>query len=171
MTEPADPPTYPSAAAHLLAQMYAPDIRARVRALMPEDWQRVAEQRDAEDAARAQRRNRGGRRPAADPRTARVTLRFTAGERAALAEMAGAGDVGDYIRRAVLGQRVRARVTVPPVNAAAWTALAGALSNLNQLTRLAHAGQVPPDLAPVIDGLRADVAALRSDLLGQGDQA
>ena len=97
-----------------------------------------------------------------------MTVRFTAAERATLADMAGAGDVGDYIRRAVLGQRVRARVTVPPVNGTAWTALAGALANLNQLTRMAHAGQVPPDLGAVLSSLQADVVALRTDLLGQG---
>lgn len=178
MTEPSNPG--PSNAAWALTKMYASDVRACVYAAMPEEWQRAVDQRVAEDAQRAaeqrdaenaQRRNRGGRKPAADPRTARVTVRFTAGERAILAEMAGAGDVGDYIRRAVMGRHVRARIHVPPVNGEAWTALAGALSNLNQLTRLANGTQeLPTDLVPVLAALRADVLALRADLLGQGDQ-
>ena len=140
-------------------------IEAALRAKAPAAWVEALDQRQAEDAAN--RRGRGGRPRAADPKGERVTVRLTAAERGALDELAGPGGIGEYLR--TLGFRRRSRLPrqVPPVNAEAWVALAPVLSNLNQLAHHANEGRIPADVLPVLEDVRRQVVALRASLLGR----
>lgn len=120
--------------------------------------------------ARAGRRNRGGRPHVADPKSSPITVRLTAAERALLDERAGPRGVGEYLRALVFNRRARLPRQVPAVNAAAWTALAPVVANLNQLARHANEGRVVDgDLLPVLDEMRSRVVALRAALLGRDD--
>lgn len=84
-----------------------------------------------------------------------------------------------FLRRAALGQRVHA---VPTGNAAKWAELARTTAALSNLAKHANAEakrqrehdggsvvliDVPPDL---LECLRAEVEALRRDLLGMGGE-
>ena len=146
------------------------DLRAAIWAAMPEDWQRSAEQRQAEDAERANRRNRGGRPKSANPKTGQVMVRLAPDERAILDERAGPGGIAEYLRALGLGRRPRIPRVVPEVNQAAWRDLAQALGNLNQLARHANEGRIEGDLAPVLEDLRTQVVSLRAALLGRDDE-
>ncbi|MDT7953054.1 MAG: mobilization protein [Acetobacteraceae bacterium] len=144
----------------------ADEVREAVRAAAPEDWRNAADQRQAEDTAR--RRGRGGRprKAAEDKRTATISVRLTPDERVRLTAWAGPAGLAEYLRRAGLGRRARGRI-VPELNREAWTELARALSNLNQLAHASNAGRtLGPELAPLIESVRDQVAALRLSLLG-----
>ena len=84
-----------------------------------------------------------------------------------------------FLRKAALGQRVHA---VPTGNAAKWAELARTTAALSNLAKHANAEakrqrehdggavvliDVPPDL---LENLRAEVEALRRDLLGMGGE-
>lgn len=99
-------------------------------------------------------------------------VRLTPGERATLDERAGPGGVAEYLRSLGLSHRPRTPRVVPAVNAEAWRSLAPVVSNLNQLARHANeGGRVTADLLPVLEGVRAQVMALRAALLGRDDEA
>lgn len=125
------------------------------------------------EPTRPQRRRRGGRPPATDPRSERVTVRFTLAEHVDLANRAAeAGlELSEFIRRTALGRRVQA--PVPPLNREAWLALAPTAANLNQLaTHLNRGGVVHgDDLADVLRSLHEDVQALRRALIAVDEPA
>ena len=114
--------------------------------------------------------------PAASLKTT-VSTYLTPAEKSAVAEKASAAHMtlAAFLRKAALGQRVHA---VPTGNAKKWSELArttAALSNLAKhanaaAKRLVESGDpglvlidVPPEL---LAALRAEVEALRRDLLG-----
>ncbi len=143
------------------------EIRAAVRAKMPDAWREAMDQRETEDR---KRRGRGGRPPAEHPREARVTIRFTAAERAQLAQAAGEREVAEFIRAAALKRVPKLARQVPAVNGAAWAALAPVVANLNQLARHANEGRgIGRELAPALEDVRRHVMALRAALLGRDE--
>ena len=77
----------------------------------------------------------------------------------------------EFVRRAALGQRVAG--AVPDANRAAWAELARTTSNLNQLVYHLNTGSeaadADADILATLDDLRAEVAALRRELIG-GDE-
>ena len=74
----------------------------------------------------------------------------------------------EFLRRAALGQRVVA--AVPDANRTAWAELARTTSNLNQLVYHLNSGnEGDVEVMATLDDLRAEVAALRRELIG-GDE-
>ncbi len=105
-------------------------------------------------------------------RSAMVTLRMTPGERLLLrtrAEAAGMSDAA-YVRHQALGEAGPRSVRRLPVDAVAVRHLVGRLgsvgNNLNQLTRLAHMGdlEAPGELAMVLDEVHQAADACMSAL-------
>lgn len=144
------------------------DLEAAIRQVAPTAWVNALDQRQAEDAEN--RRGRGGRPKAPDPKIARVTMRFTESERALLSERAGPRGIAEYLRSLGLGRRSRLPRQVPPINAEAWAALAPVVANLNQLARRANeGGNVDVALIPVLSDIRQRVMALRAALLGRNE--
>lgn len=145
------------------------EIRTAIREAVPPAWRAAMDQREAEDR---QRRGRGGRPRADEPRESRVTVRFTAVEREQLARAAGEREVSEYVRAAALKRAPKLARQVPAVNGTAWAALAPVVANLNQLARHANEGRgVGHDLMPVLEDVRRQVIALRAALLGRDDEA
>lgn len=74
-----------------------------------------------------------------------------------------------FVRQAALNQ-LPARI--PELNHEAWVRLAPVLSNLNQLVRHINLGSLPDprDLLNVAIGCRAEVGALRLELLGAKEE-
>lgn len=100
-------------------------------------------------------------------RTRRVSVYLTPAEYERLADDPGGHTVADVLRRAGLDRPLEAPPQVPEINREAWRSLARTVANINQLTHHANAGgRVDEDLRPVLDELRAEVQALRSELVG-----
>jgi len=104
-----------------------------------------------------------------------IGVRVNAAERALLDDQAVAAgrDVGTYLREAGLRRRVVG--TVPAVNVEAWRELARATANLNQIAAHLNGGgrfdeRGTARMAQALDALRAEVTALRLDLLGTMDK-
>lgn len=112
---------------------------------------------------------RGRRRAQADKRRdIHFTVRLTRAERDALTEAAGgAGGLGELMRAAAFRRAARLPVRVPEINREAWTALARSLANLHQIAAALNRGDAGAGraLAPVLAGLRDQVAALRAALI------
>jgi len=103
-----------------------------------------------------------------------IGVRVNVAERALLDDQAAAValDVGTYLRQA--GLRRRMGGTVPPINVEAWRELARATANLNQIAAHLNGGgrfdeRGTARMAQALDALRAEVTALRLDLLGAID--
>lgn len=108
--------------------------------------------------------------PDHERRTVNLTVRLTEGEAADLTTRAAELGLaaGPFLREAALARRLPSP-PVPELNRTAWADLSKLASNLNQLARLAHAGQLA-DVGPeILDDLANQVQALRRELLGLAD--
>jgi hypothetical protein len=119
-------------------------------------------------------------RPRKEPpeiRRERLNLRFTAAERAQLADAAGAAGVGlsDYARRSVLSQAGQASgpkaVTLRRIDPAAVAALSRVGANLNQLARRANAGDLlqPGELPEALAALDRQLTRIEALVLPEID--
>ena len=109
-------------------------------------------------------------------RTRRISMRVSDAEYEAweaLRAASGRAEMGAWARAVVLdalgmggpGSRVGDLPVVPEVNAAAFTALMGAVNNLNQLTRYSHQNE---SLAPGVAEAVAAVQEAALVVLGRG---
>ncbi len=122
----------------------------------------------------ARRREAVGR-PALPPdvaRERRVNLRLNAAEYARVAAAASALGLtpAGYLRRAGLGVVPPPAPVVPAVNLDKWAELGRALSNVNQLVRELHRGNVSvvgPDVLPLLRTIRDELHATREALRGR----
>jgi uncharacterized membrane protein YccC len=104
-------------------------------------------------------------------RTRRVSVYLTPAEYERLADNAAGRSVSDVLRRAGLGRSLEAPPQVPAVNREAWQSLARVVGNLNQLAHHANRGErVGPELADELAEVRAQVAQLRKELVGDEGQ-
>lgn len=116
---------------------------------------------------------KGYRKPDAERRSVDLRIKTTAAERAAIeaaygaSEFAETGSLADFVRAALLGQRIKprpsgARAKLILELAALHGELAKHGANLNQLARAANSGQTvePSGLQAAID----DNARLRAEL-------
>ena len=120
------------------------------------------------------RRGKGGR-PPGDPaavRRATIGVRVSAAEYAALRTKAAQMGMSpaQWLRTAALTRRLPAP-PVPAANRAQYVALGRMATNLNQLTRLANAGQLVVIPDRLLKRLTAEVRRLRLALLGAEDQS
>jgi len=77
----------------------------------------------------------------------------------------GAGlRVSDFIRSCGVHGKVS---PVPSINVQQWAQLAATTSNLNQLTRLAHQGRVPADIANAVLTTAQLLREIRTSLMGE----
>ena len=77
----------------------------------------------------------------------------------------GAGlRVSDFIRSCGVHGKVS---PVPSINVQQWAQLAATTSNLNQLTRLAHQGRVPADIADTVQTTAQLLREIRTSLIGE----
>lgn len=108
--------------------------------------------------------------PDHERRTVNLTVRLTQAEAADLATRAAELGLaaGPFLREAALARRLPSP-PVPALNRAAWGDLGKLSGNLNQLTRLAHAGQLSDVDPAILEDLASQVQALRRDLLGLAD--
>lgn len=111
---------------------------------------------------------RGGRPVAAEPRTKRVGLSLTEAEHAAWVAAAGGQRLSVWAREQVQAQLAQEQ---PHAGQAAELArlradLARVGSNLNQLMRATHQGQVPDsaELVQAVNGLWQELVLVRRDL-------
>lgn len=105
--------------------------------------------------------------PDHERRTVNLTVRLTKGEAADLAARAAELGLaaGPFLREAALSRRLPLP-PVPELNRAAWADLGKLAGNLNQLTHLAHLGQLGAVDPSILEELASRVQALRCDLLG-----
>ena len=104
-------------------------------------------------------------KPADERRWHSVSCRLTDDELALVDARRGKVRRGEWLRLAALSKPPR---IVPEVNRAAWVDLARSASNLNQIAHAINSGSLSStsDLASVLDGLRADLDALRLAMIG-----
>jgi hypothetical protein len=97
-------------------------------------------------------------------RTTRIDVRVTPEEKRCIDGRARAHGypTTKFLREGGLLGRVQ---PVLSIHLQQWARLAGLMANLNQLTRLANAGTIRPDLAAAILETRDMVAAIRQDLI------
>jgi hypothetical protein len=107
-----------------------------------------------------QRRRRTGPDPlpAAERRGHCVSVRLNAAELQQLDAVRGPFQRGEWLRMAALD---RLPPTVPEINREAWTDLARAAGNLNQITRHLNEGGTADT-----EAIRAELAAFRAMLIG-----
>jgi uncharacterized protein (DUF1778 family) len=93
-------------------------------------------------------------------------VRLSSEEHAVIADRArDAGvRVSDFIRSCGVQGKV---CPVPSVNVQQWAQLAATTSNLNQLTRLANQGRVPPDIADAVQTAAHLLREIRTSLIGE----
>lgn len=105
--------------------------------------------------------------PDHERRTVNLTVRLTQAEAADLATRAAELGLapGPFLREAALSRRLPSP-PVPELNRAAWADLGKLAGNLNQLTHLAHLGQLGAVDPSILEELASRVQALRRDLLG-----
>ncbi len=113
-------------------------------------------------------------RPKGDPANVRGTtigVRVTDAEYAALQAKAEALHISpaQWLREAALKRRLPS-LPVPAINIEEYGTLARLSANVNQLVRLAHAGQVTGLDGTDLEELGAEVSRLRLALLGQGGE-
>lgn len=96
--------------------------------------------------------------PAAERRGHCVSVRLNAAELARLDAVRGRFQRGEWLRMAALD---RLPPTVPEINREAWTDLARAAGNLNQIARHLNEGGVAD-----AEAIRAELAAFRAMLIG-----
>lgn len=101
-----------------------------------------------------------------------VSCRLTDAELATLDQRRGHVSRGEWLRLAALAAPPR---IVPEVNKIAWSDLARAAGNLNQMTRALNEGRWPmanaPDALAMLMELRAQLDAVRAQLIGlEGDR-
>ena len=118
------------------------------------------------------RRGKGGR-PPGDPaavRRATIGVRVSAAEYAALRTTAAQMGMSpaQWLRTAALTRRLPPP-PVPAANREQYVALGRMATNLNQLTRLANAGQLVVIPERLLQRLTAEVRRLRLALLGAED--
>ena len=114
-----------------------------------------------EGSTKPQRKNRGGRPRADEPRTTTVSVRLTAQEQREIAAKARDG-VGPFLRRAALGHRADAVVRVPAINARAWRILAAVVADLEALLARADSAHLRTELGAAC----AEINRLRHELIG-----
>ena len=103
-----------------------------------------------------------------DRRRHAVACRLTDDELAALDGRRPSGvRRGEWLRRLALDRRLPA--DVPALNRERWVELGRLAANLNQYQRAVNEGRVDPP-AVDLDALRAEVAGLRTELLGGVDE-
>lgn len=107
-----------------------------------------------------QRRRRTGPDPlpTAERRGHCVSVRLNAAELQQLDDIRGPFQRGEWLRMAALD---RLPPTVPEINREAWTDLARAAGNLNQITRHLNEGGTAD-----AEAIRAELAAFRAMLIG-----
>lgn len=118
-----------------------------------------------------------GRKRVENPRDKPLRIRVTASEledMEARAERAGLS-LGAFVRAAVLGSAGPRAVRRPTVDREQLALLLGKIGNLagnvNQIAKFCNATRTPAD-ARMLDGMKADIAAMRDELmkaLGRGD--
>lgn len=122
----------------------------------------------------ARRRGAVGR-PVLPPDAARehrVNLRLNADEYARIKATASTLGLAPaaYLRRVGLGVVPTPPPVVPAVNLEKWAELGRALSNVNQIVRELHRGNVPvvgPDVLPLLRTIRDELHATREALRGR----
>lgn len=125
-------------------------------------------------ASRCVARGKGAGRPRLDPerrRTERLdAVRVSPSELAALRERAAAAglSLSRFVRSAALGLRIRP--PMPATDLVVASELGRIGNNLNQLTRLAHSGQLPGWLGGELARLSFVLAAVGARLLSREDR-
>ncbi len=114
-------------------------------------------------------------RPKGNPANVRgrtIGVRVTEAEYATLQAKAEALHMSpaQWLREAALTRRLPS-LPVPAINIAEYGKLARLSGNLNQLTRLAHAGQLTGLNEASLQEIGEEVSRLRLALLGQGGDA
>lgn len=106
-------------------------------------------------------------KPLHEQRRHAVSCRLTDAELATVDRRRGAVSRGEWLRRAALSKPPR---VVPEINKVAWSDLARAAGNLNQITRALNEGRLPAKDAAqagrAIMEVRAKLDELRRQLIG-----
>lgn len=107
-------------------------------------------------------------KPEAEQRRHAVSCRLTDAELVHLDELRGEVSRGEWLRLAAMSKPPR---IVPTVNKVAWSDLARAAGNLNQITRAINEGRIPvkdvPGVGRAIMDVRGQLETVRRLLIGQ----
>lgn len=106
-------------------------------------------------------------KPASEQRRHPVSCRLTDAELARLDALRGQVSRGEWMRLAAFAKPPR---IVPEVNKVAWSDLARAAGNLNQITRAINEGRLPvkdvPSVGKAVMDVRAQLDAVRRHMIG-----
>lgn len=107
-----------------------------------------------------------------EPRSFRITVRFSASEHARLVERAAlAGLSLSQCLRASDPKIPAPRRSLPPVAHEILGELRRIGNNVNQAVRLCHQGRIPPELLPHLVALEASLKTFGALLVGDGSRS